>query len=387
MSDIQHSEARKLLPILYSIVSKHDTPLTYGSAAGALGRDAHDDARMVAQVCDLLDAAAMLAGVPLIALIAVRQADGSINKKAWRQVPATKEKMVQQSMAHQFTDADIEAVEAALDRLKGMSNKAAWKYVTSMKLPTVASLLATPPTPRVGQQNPAWSRDELIVALDFYFKYNGNPPGKKSQEIQDLSLFMNRMGARTAPSAVDFRNANGVYMKLMNFRRFDPVYASQGKVGLSKGGKAEEDVWNYFASRRQELKQTADAIRDLVGSTEFVPPKADVMADGEEEAEEGNILSRVHRYRERDRKLVEKKKAQVLIAKGRLSCEVCSFDFGERYGDRGQGYIEAHHIRPLHTLKPGTKTKLEDLALLCANCHRMAHAKRPWLGLDELRKL
>ena len=92
-------------------------------------------------------------------------------------------------------------------------------------------------------------------------------------------------------------------------------------------------------------------------------------------------------YRERDRKLVERKKAQVLLAKGHLTCEVCDFDFGERYGDRGRGYIEAHHIRPLHTLKPGTKTKLEDLALLCANCHRMAHAKRPWLGIAELKVL
>ncbi|MEX2447811.1 MAG: hypothetical protein WD404_03595 [Solirubrobacterales bacterium] len=27
----------------------------------------------------------------------------------------------------------------------------------------------------------------------------------------------------------------------------------------------------------------------------------------------------------------------------------------------------------------------EDLALLCANCHRMVHAKRPWLSVEQLR--
>ena len=37
-------------------------------------------------------------------------------------------------------------------------------------------------------------------------------------------------------------------MKLMNFRRFDPTFTDVGKVGLSHGGKAEEAVWNEFAS-------------------------------------------------------------------------------------------------------------------------------------------
>ncbi|WP_352230624.1 MULTISPECIES: HNH endonuclease [Asaia] len=41
----------------------------------------------------------------------------------------------------------------------------------------------------------------------------------------------------------------------------------------------------------------------------------------------------------------------------------------------------------MHLIEPGTKTKLSDLALLCANCHRMIHARRPWLSLDELRQI
>jgi 5-methylcytosine-specific restriction protein A len=61
--------------------------------------------------------------------------------------------------------------------------------------------------------------------------------------------------------------------------------------------------------------------------------------------------------------------------------------YEDRYGVRGRGFIEVHHLRPLHTLKPGTKTKLQDLALVCANCHRMIHARRPWLTLNELKAL
>jgi 5-methylcytosine-specific restriction protein A len=51
------------------------------------------------------------------------------------------------------------------------------------------------------------------------------------------------------------------------------------------------------------------------------------------------------------------------------------------------GFMEVHHIKPLSTLNPGGKTTLDDLALLCANCHRMVHAQRPWLSMEELKTL
>jgi len=104
------------------------------------------------------------------------------------------------------------------------------------------------------------------------------------------------------------------------------------------------------------------------------------------EAEEGRILARVHLARERNRKLVDQKKSVAIKKSGKLTCEVCSFDFEAAYGERGAGFIEAHHIKPIHTLIPGAKTTLEDLALLCSNCHRMIHARKPWLTVEQLRQ-
>lgn len=93
---------------------------------------------------------------------------------------------------------------------------------------------------------------------------------------------------------------------------------------------------------------------------------------------------RLYKRYERDPKLVrEKRKA---AAAGSLVCEVCWFDFEAVYGKLGAGYIEVHHTKPLHTLKPGTKTKLADLALLCANCYRMAHTKRTPLSINALHQ-
>ncbi|MCH8158118.1 MAG: HNH endonuclease [Nitrospinae bacterium] len=84
---------------------------------------------------------------------------------------------------------------------------------------------------------------------------------------------------------------------------------------------------------------------------------------------------------------MKKKKSNFLKRHGKLFCEACGFDYEKTYGGRGVGFIECHHTKPVHTLSPKEKTKLEDLRLLCANCHRMVHAKAPWLSMEELRAL
>ena len=234
------------------------------------------------------------------------------------------------------------------------------------------------------ERNPNWARDELILALDLYRRHQGNPPGKNSKHVIELSRLLNKMGPQLSTKS-DFRNPNGVYMKVMNFRRFDPVYVAQGKKGLERGGKLEAEVWSDFVEKPNFLADTANAIRAVVeaGSTN----ELHVENDGETfEAEEGRILARVHLTRERNRKLVELKKMAAINEGGKLRCEVCCFDFEAAYGERGAGFIEVHHLRPIHTLRPGEKTKLEDLALLCSNCHRMIHARKPWLTVEQLRR-
>lgn len=238
-----------------------------------------------------------------------------------------------------------------------------------------------------GQRNPPWIRDELILALELYLRNPASPPSKTSHEVEELSDVLNTLGERLGWGVnAKFRNANGVYMKMMNFRRFDPEYTSAGQVRLTRGNKDEEVVWAEFAGDRAHLSKVADAIRQAITLPEV---QAASNADDDEtvEAEEGRLLTRLHRTRERNRALVDECKRRALKRFGKLVCEACTFDFEERYGPRGKGFIEAHHKKPVETLVEGSKTKLEDLALVCANCHRMIHSARPWLMVDELRKL
>ncbi|MEV6744057.1 HNH endonuclease [Streptomyces sp. NPDC051080] len=46
--------------------------------------------------------------------------------------------------------------------------------------------------------------------------------------------------------------------------------------------------------------------------------------------------------------------------------------------------MECHHVLPLHVAGEG-HTKLSDLALICANCHRMIHRRAPWPTPGDLR--
>src|SRR5262249_50854096 len=131
-----------------------------------------------------------------------------------------------------------------------------------------------------------------------------------------------------------------------------------------------------------DLAQIATEIRSL--AARGAAPVAPEPDEEEVDAIEGRILYRRHRMRERDLKIISRKKTAVLNATGRLACEACDVDFGERYGQRGEGFIECHHTKPLAD-SGETVTRLDDLALLCSNCHRMVHVRRPMLSIGELR--
>jgi predicted HNH restriction endonuclease len=69
------------------------------------------------------------------------------------------------------------------------------------------------------------------------------------------------------------------------------------------------------------------------------------------------------------------------------TCAVCGFNYRERYGELGEGYIEAHHITPFAELadRPAQLDPATDFAVLCASCHRIVHRRRPPYDLETIR--
>jgi hypothetical protein len=101
----------------------------------------------------------------------------------------------------------------------------------------------------------------------------------------------------------------------------------------------------------------AQTIRQALAAAQNGETITDPAGDGIEEAEEGRVITALHRRYERNSALVKAKKKKALATLGSLACEACGFDFREHYGDHGEGFIECHHTKPVHTLKPGDKTK------------------------------
>ena len=107
----------------------------------------------------------------------------------------------------------------------------------------------------------------------------------------------------------------------------------------------------------------------------------------EEEFPEGRERWHLHRSHERHPELPRRAKEAATKRGQKLVCEICLFDFFAKYGEIGRDFIECHHTIPVSELKEGMKTKLKDVVLVCSNCHRMLHHRRPWLRVDELRTL
>jgi len=224
-----------------------------------------------------------------------------------------------------------------------------------------------------------WLRDELILAFDLYVRQGVSA---QRESIEELSAVLREFPIESElASNPAFRSRASVRRKLANFLALE----TGGAAGLSHGGGGDRDVWNTFATDRPRLSAAAEAIRAALS----LPEAQDGSMEESDfsEAMEGRLLTRAHLARERSAKLVAAKKRQVLLREGLLACEACGFDFAMIYGQRGEGFIECHHLRPVASLRPDQITRLSDLALLCSNCHRMVHRKSPWLTMDQLTVL
>jgi len=132
----------------------------------------------------------------------------------------------------------------------------------------------------------------------------------------------------------------------------------------------------------------------IVGEpTRFILYPFDVMLDDEKgdlvdveppyaAISEGKEKTRVQTYLERNPRL----RKQAIRIHG-TACAVCGFNFAEKYGIFGEGYIEIHHLKP-HSSIRGERAvdPRTDLIPLCSNCHRMIHKPDPMLTIEELKK-
>ena len=226
-------------------------------------------------------------------------------------------------------------------------------------------------------RNPPWTRDELILALDVYLRYNPSKISKHHPEIMNLSHILRKLPLhRHKGDRKSFRSPASVYMQLRTFMSLDPRSRA---AGLTHANKLEQQIWRQYSRDMKTLNQLAVALRSLSNSP-FAKELNDFVEE-EDDCPAGKLLFRLHKRLEANDKLNEIKKQRARTCK----CELCSFDFEQTYGPIGKGYIEIHNRVPLTQMRANKQTRLSDLMLVCSNCHRMLHCQRPHTDLRITR--
>jgi hypothetical protein len=196
---------------------------------------------------------------------------------------------------------------------------------------------------------------------------------------------------KDGPAVIGYGESAGAPKQELNVRRIcirfeyivDPtvgVLVSREKLLKIPDAKG---IWRTQSSGIFVPSDVASKLESLVERSEFLQDIPEAL----DEAFEGRQIPRLHLIRERDERLVRRKLEQAIKRHGKLICEVCGFDFAMYYGPLGEHFMECHHKKPLHTLSESAVTRIDDLALVCSNCHRMIHRRQAWITVEELKSI
>jgi 5-methylcytosine-specific restriction endonuclease McrA len=157
-----------------------------------------------------------------------------------------------------------------------------------------------------------------------------------------------------------------------------PVFEDYGEVG------AYLSLYHHTRRTSSRVSDTfchraVDFFTDVITA---IPRLMTTTLTRETYPKENRKKAQLHLRRERSGLL-----ARDCKLRDKYRCRVCLFKFSDVYGKLGQGFAEAHHLKPLAELRESVATRLPDLRPVCANCHRMLHRLESGpTGFNELRR-
>ena len=235
-------------------------------------------------------------------------------------------------------------------------------------------------------QNPDWSEEELILALDLYCsRFPDTQPDGSNPHVIELSDTLRRLGVAIYGQeniSTDYRSPDSVAMRFRNYSEIDPNRDS----GLSGStGEKVTRVFNTYSNDTELLGKIASNIRGLLDKPLVeIPTSPDEL---EEMAPEGGLVLRTHRVYERKSSNRKKKLKQFFDKNKKLFCEVCFIETEKEYGlEIGGTILECHHLTPLSEISKAKRYKYSEIALLCPTCHRAIHRLDDCSNIDELKK-
>lgn len=149
---------------------------------------------------------------------------------------------------------------------------------------------------------------------------------------------------------------------------------------------SDTDTYKNLKTKKEDLFYCEKIGYGFWGLRDFSVHRDTVVRASDIEYGEGKKKLVTHLRSERDKRLIRNAKNAFREKHGKLYCEACNFYFDDVYDHDGPiDYIEGHHRILISEMPEGHKSKIEDIIMLCSNCHRMIH-KFESENLLEFRK-
>lgn len=185
---------------------------------------------------------------------------------------------------------------------------------------------------------------------------------------------------RFAAIAADLANIDDIRVKHPELadaieRHGDAVRAAQNSILIQ-----------VASDRVNALQEAIFGLTNAASATKLEEAEAKPPVEEEEiYGVEGRLLTRIHVYKERDKGFAARAKRHYkAINGGKLICECCGMDPVALYGANGERCMEAHHKIPIEELQPDSITRVDEMAIVCASCHRVIHSQKPCIPVEEL---
>jgi 5-methylcytosine-specific restriction protein A len=180
------------------------------------------------------------------------------------------------------------------------------------------------------------------------------------------------------------------YTRAMSYPATDDfltwIRRDYGDAALAKAVSAVSQHIDYY-----EKKQNVNlrSMRDILAKHAALLPKTPETFVSPEEISptsthtEGSVRQTLVNVYERNPAARE-----ACIAHYGTVCTVCSFEFGNTYGEIGEGFIHVHHLKEISSIaKEYEVDPIHDLRPVCPNCHAMLHTSRPALSVEALKQI
>jgi hypothetical protein len=233
----------------------------------------------------------------------------------------------------------------------------------------------------------SWTPEELMLVLELVLIRGNRTQTQVTPETHAVSRLVRKSVAlRGYPLTDKLRGLSTIGMKSQHY-----VATLAGMAGIWQGKpwgctRLEASLVAEYRDDLPRLTAHCDAIRAALEADSLdllVTARSRVTS-----ALEGRMRTTSRSYRERSRALAATCKHDAIAASS-VICAACDFDFVAELGSEiGHAIVEVHHdATPVAAMTAGHITQLQDLAILCPTCHRIAHAGGKFRSVATVRKL